>query len=236
MTDRPPRDAGRQLPLCLPVTESHLREDFFVSPANALALRSIDGWRDWPGRRMALTGPPGSGKSHLAAIWAAQTGAKVLPAAELAAADLMALAGEAPLLVEDAHAVAGQPAAEAVLLHLFNMQVAAGGWLLLTGCRAPAHWAVALPDLASRLQAMPLAQIAAPDDALLSAVLVKLFADRQVTVPPGLIGYTASRMERSLAAARDLVARLDARALGEGRAISRAMVSDLLDSTPSGPA
>lgn len=230
------RAASRQLPLILPPAESQRREDFFVSPANALALRSIDGWRDWPGRRLALSGPAGSGKSHLAAIWVAQTGAVAVAAADLAAADLAALAGSGPLLVEDVQVVAGDAAAERALLHLFNMQVAAGELLLLTGCEAPIRWGILLPDLASRLQAMPLAQIAAPDDALLSAVLVKLFADRQVAVPPTLIGYLAKRMERSLAAARDLVQRLDARAIADRRTISRELAAELLDSDTVPPA
>jgi len=215
----------RQLALDLPVRQATGRDAFFVAAPNARAVAEIDRWGDWPAGKLALVGPQGAGKSHLAAVWAAETGATVMAGAELS--------GAAPLprhvVVEDADRVARDAAAERHLLHLHNAVLEAGGRLLLTGRTAPARWPVALPDLASRLAATPVARIEAPDDALLAAVLVKLFEDRQLAVTPGLVAYCARRMERSFAAAQALVAALDARALANGRAPGRRLAAEVLD-------
>jgi chromosomal replication initiation ATPase DnaA len=201
------------------------RDAFFVAAPNALALAEIDRWRDWPSGKLALAGPPGAGKSHLAAVWAAEAGATVMASADLSGAPPL----PRNLVVEDADRVAGDDAAERRLLHLHNGVLEAGGRLLLTARAAPARWPVALPDLASRLAATPVARIEAPDDALLSAVLVKLFEDRQLAVTPDLVGYCARRMERSFAAAQALVAALDARALEAGRSPGRRLAAAVLD-------
>lgn len=219
----------RQLAFDLPAREAFRREDFFLSPANATALAAIDGWRGWPGGKMLLVGPKGSGKTHLARLWAAEAGAAVVAGADLAGADLPRLSAQGAVAVEDAEAVAGDAGAEAAFFHLHNLVVQAGS-LLVTASAPPRDWGLALPDLASRLQAASLTRLEAPDDALLSAVLVKLFADRQISVPPNLIPYLVLRMERSIDAARALVAALDARALAEGRPITRQLAADLLDS------
>ena len=219
----------RQLAFDLPARQGYRREDFFVSPANAAALAAVDAWQGWPGGKLLLIGPSGSGKTHIARLWADETGATCLPATELAQADLPALAATGAVAVEDAEAVAGHPAHEAAFFHLHNL-VTPGGRLLVTAPSPPRDWGLTLPDLASRLQAASVARIDPPDDALLSAVLIKLFADRQVTVPPTLISYLVQRMERSIAAARDLVARLDALALAAGRPITRQLAADLLGS------
>jgi chromosomal replication initiation ATPase DnaA len=221
----------RQLAFDLPARQAYRREDFFVSPANATALAAIDGWQGWPGGKMLLVGPQGSGKTHLARLWAQETGAACLPAADLATADLPALSAHGAVAVEDAETAAGQPGAEAAFFHLHNL-VTQSGHLLVTAATPPRDWGLALPDLASRLQAAPVTRIEAPDDALLSAVLIKLFADRQITVPPTLIPYLVLRMERSIAAARDLVARLDAHALAAGRPVTRQLAAQLLDAAP----
>jgi chromosomal replication initiation ATPase DnaA len=215
---------GAQLAFDLPMAAALRREDFFVTPANALALAAVDGWRDWPQGRFMLLGPRGAGKTHLARIWAADVGAKVVAAESLAAMDLPALAA-GPVVVEDADRMPG--AAETALFHLHNML--AGQHLLVTAATAPRDWAITLPDLASRMQALPAAWLAAPDDALLAAVLVKLFADRQITVQPSLIGYLTHRMDRSLHAAGQLVATLDARALALQRPVTRALAAEVLD-------
>ncbi|WP_434619601.1 chromosomal replication initiator DnaA [Tabrizicola sp. M-4] len=219
----------RQLAFDLPAREAWRREDFFPSPANAAALAAVDDWRNWPGGKLVLTGPKGSGKTHLARLWAAEAGAALLPAADLATADLPALSSHGAVAVENAETAAGNPQAEAAFFHLHNL-VTQSGHLLVTASLPPRDWGLALPDLASRLQAAALARIEPPDDALLSAVLIKLFADRQITVPPALIPYLVARMERSIDAARAIVAALDARALAEGRPITRQLAADLLGS------
>ena len=220
---------SRQLAFDLPTRDEMTRAAFFVSPVNALALAAVDGWRDWPGAKMLLVGPAGSGKTHLAHLWAAETGAALIAAADLAGADLPALAATGRVAVEDADALAGDPAAETALFHLHNLVLPAGR-LLLTATRPPRDWGLGLPDLMSRMQAAPVTRLEPPDDALLSAVLVKLFADRQIAVAPNLIPYLVARMPRSIGAARGLVAALDARALAEGRPITRALAAEILDS------
>ena len=218
-----------QLAFELPLQQAFRRADFFTSPASAAGLAAVDGWRDWPGGKMLLVGPVGSGKTHLSHIWADAVGAVLMAAPDLAQSDLPTLAARGAVCVEDGEAVAGQPDAEAAFFHLHNMLLPAGR-LLITAKSPPRDWGLALPDLHSRLQAGALTRLEAPDDALLSAVLIKLFADRQITVPPNLIAYLVSRIERSIAAAREVVAALDARALAAGRPITRALAAELMDS------
>jgi chromosomal replication initiation ATPase DnaA len=222
----------RQLAFDLPARPALGRADFFVSAANALAVRALDS-PDWPGGRMLLTGPAGSGKTHLAHVWAAGAGAAVWPAdgLPLAPAPL-----PAALAIEDVPGVAGDRAAETALLHLLNWQAERGGQVLLTGRGAPARWGLGLPDLASRIAASPVATLDALDDALLAALLVKLFADRQLRVAPGVVGWLARRIDRSFAGAEAAVTALDARALAEGRPITRALAAAVLDKPgPTGP-
>ncbi|MDX5358121.1 MAG: chromosomal replication initiator DnaA [Rhodobacterales bacterium] len=219
---------NRQLTLDLPLRESRGREDFFVSPANALALAALDDWQGWPAGKAVLAGPPGSGKTHLAHIWAAATGARIVAASALAQADLPSLARTA-VATEDAEHIGGRPEAENALFHLHNMMAAAGLPLLITAAGPPRDWGLRLPDLASRMQAATLIRLDPPDDPLLHAVLAKQFADRQVAIPAGLIEWLVPRMTRSFAAARDLVTALDARSLEEGTPITRQMAADWLE-------
>ena len=218
----------RQMAFDLGQTEDFSRAGFFPSPANAEALATLEGWAHWPQHRLLLIGPEGAGKTHLAHIWATETGATLLPAADLAGLDPTRLPPR--LVVEDADETAGLPAHEEALFHLLNHQLAQGAPLLLTARQAPRDWGIRLPDLLSRLHTLAIARLQAPDDGLLSAVLVKLFADRQIAVPPNLIPYLAARMDRSIAAARALVAALDARALALGRPVTRSLAAELLDS------
>lgn len=202
------------------------REAFFVSPANATALALLEGWETWPARKMLLLGPNGSGKTHLAHVWAAQASAQIVSAVALVGTDVPELARRGAVVVEDAD----QPGLdEAALFHLHNLLLAEGGHLLLTATLAPKDWPLGLPDLASRMQGTPAAQLEPPDDTLLQAVMVKQFADRQLHVPPNLLPYLMGRMDRSFAAARALVDALDHAALSERRPITRAFAARVLD-------
>lgn len=221
---------SRQLTFDLGKTDAQTRADFFVSASNAAALAALDAWVDWPQGKMVLVGPAGAGKSHLARIWSAATGAARVEGEALALADLPALARTGVVVVDDADRVAGLAESERALFHLHNL-LAGSGRLLLTAEGAPAAWGIALPDLASRLEAAGVARIGLADDALLSAVLVKLFADRQISVTPALIRYLTTRIGRSVAAARRLVEQLDHAALAAGRPVTRALAAELLDST-----
>ncbi|MFQ6753339.1 DnaA/Hda family protein [Cereibacter sphaeroides] len=220
-----------QLAFDLPIRPALSREDFFISPANALALASLDGWRDWPRGKMVLVGPRGSGKTHLAHIWAAQAEARLIPAEALARADLPALAADGAVAVEDAERLGGDRAAEEALFHLHNLMLERAGALLITAAGPPRDWGLGLADLKSRVQAASVTRLEAPDDALLSAMLVKLFTDRQIAVPGMLVPWLVARMDRSCEAARALVAALDARSLAERRPISRQMAAELLGLT-----
>ncbi len=212
----------------LPVRPALGRAAFLVAPANAAALAAIEGWRSWPAARLALAGPAGAGKTHLAHVWAAACpGARILPAAALEETAVPALAAT-PLAIEDAGALAGDAPGEAALLHLVNLMAERRLPLLLSARTAPAQWPLALPDLASRLQATALARIAAPDDPLLAAVLVKHFADRQVAVSPALVGWLVARIERSFAATERAAALLDAAALARGVAITPRLAAEVL--------
>lgn len=214
-----------QLAFDLPSRPALGRADFLVAGSNALALQQIEDWHAWPDARLLLTGPEGAGKTHLACVWAEMTGAVILNAAAMPAALPLEAAA---LVIEDIDRIAGDRTAEEVLFHLHNALFQRRAPLLLTASGTPTQWPLALPDLASRLSAIPLATVEAPDDALLSGLLVKLFADRQIVVTPDLIAYLVSRIDRSFAAARDIVAELDAAALARGRPITRALAADVI--------
>ncbi|MDT8855302.1 DnaA/Hda family protein [Paracoccaceae bacterium Fryx2] len=225
---------NRQLAFDLPTRAALGRCDFFVSPGNALALATLDGWRDWPQGKMLLVGPAGAGKTHLAHVWAQASGAALVAAGDLGAADLPALLARGAVAVEDAETLAASPGGEHALFHLHNLAAAAGAALLVTAASPPRDWGLTLPDLASRMQSAALIRLSGPDDALLSAVLVKQFADRQIAVPPALIPWLVQRIDRSFDAARAVVARLDAHALAEGRAITRQLAADLIERPDAG--
>jgi DnaA regulatory inactivator Hda len=213
----------RQLTLDLKPRDTFLPEDFLVSPCNRDAAGWVERWPDWPDRCLWLCGPPGAGKSHLAAIWAAKAGAASVPAASLTAD----AAGTQPtaLALEDIDTAVD----EIALFHLVNRVREKAGHLLLTAAVAPAALAWRLPDLRSRLKAMPVAAIDPPDDMLLAALLVKQFDDRQIAVDDAVIGYLMTRIERSFAAARAMVAALDRAALSERRAITVPLARAVLE-------
>jgi len=223
----------RQLAFDLPARAALGRQDFLVAPSNARAVAQLEAWRDWPERKMVLCGATGAGKSHLAAVWAAANGALTVPAADLGQADIASLGQAAFLVLEDAEEVAERPKDEAALFHLYNILHATGRYLLLTSTRPPARWHLQLPDLQSRLLSVPVVHLEAPDDALLAALLVKLFRDRQISVGNEVISYLISRMDRSAAAAQALVAALDKAALSQGKPVSRRLAAQLLDKPDS---
>jgi chromosomal replication initiation ATPase DnaA len=218
-----PGALARQLALDLPHAESFRRDDFLASPANEAALALVERWPEWPGRLAAIVGPRGAGKSHLAAIWAERAGARIVAASALVRAEVPAALATGALAVEDV----APGLDEAALFHLLNLAREDGAWLLFTAAQRLDAPGFALADLVSRLRAVPAVTLAPPDDALLSAVLVKLFADRQLAVDEGVIAYLLPRMERSLASARATVAKLDAAALSRGRAVNRALAVEL---------
>jgi chromosomal replication initiation ATPase DnaA len=217
----------RQLTFDLPVLTALGRDDFFVSPANSLAAAALDAPNGWPDRKMMLVGPEGSGKSHLAQIWAATQHGTVMTATALRD-PVPALA--AAVVIEDCDRIAGDRLAETKLFHLHNIVLAEGGQILFTARTPPNQWGLALPDLASRMEATATATLLPPDDVLLGAVLVKLFADRQIAPPSTLIPWLVTHMDRSFAAARRFVGTLDAMALAQGRPIGRTLAAEVLDS------
>lgn len=214
----------RQLVLALDHAVSFAREDFLGGPSNASALTLIERWPDWPDRIMALVGPEGSGKSHLAAIWAEMTGARVLAAKLLPETDLPSAFATGALVVEDLDPT---DLDERALFHLINLAKEERAYVLLTSRLALAGFPVAIRDLASRLRAVPSVALAPPDDDLLRLLIVKLAADRQINVDEPLVNYLAIRIERSFAAAHAAVVRLDEEAMRQHRPVTRALAAEL---------
>lgn len=214
--------ASRQLRLRLERAPTQRRKDFITSGVNAAALRLVDAWPAWHGGCLALTGPPGSGKTHLANAWAARAGAAALPEAP-SLDDLAGLRGR-PLLLEKS-----DRCADDILFHLINMAAEPGAGLLLVSRKAPAQWPTRLPDLRSRLNALPVAELHEPDDEVLRGVFSKLFRERHIRPPEDLFAYLLRRMERSIPAAREVVTRLDDAASSQNRAISRALAREILE-------
>ncbi|MGH7072719.1 MAG: HdaA/DnaA family protein [Stellaceae bacterium] len=208
--------SGEQLPLGLPHRPAFGRTDFIVAPVNADAFGWIERWPDWPQPVLALSGPAGAGKSHLARIWRTRAEARAIAPAAFEAAELPALLGDAGAVLVDG----ADRAPERHLLHLVNMMAERAGHLLLVARAPPAHWGIRLADLDSRLRAMPTVAIAAPDEEFLAALLVKLFADRGLTASDELARFMARRLERSFAAAEAAVAALDKAALAGNRRLA----------------
>jgi len=218
----------RQLALALCHAENFAREDFLSGPSNAVALALVDAWPDWSYRTVMLTGPEGSGKSHLAAMWAQAAGARLIAARAVEEANVPAALATGALVVED---VAAGSFEEKALFHLLNLAREQDAFVMLTARTPPATFAIA--DLTSRLKALPVVAIAPPDDGLLRAVLLKLFSDRQLAVDEALLGYVGTRIERSFAAARAVVALLDAEAMRRKRPLTRALAAEILRTSES---
>jgi chromosomal replication initiation ATPase DnaA len=215
----------RQLAFALPHAESLTRDNFLEGPANAAGLALIDAWPEWPARTMFLVGPDGSGKSHLAAIWAEQAGARSVAAHALSAAAVPGSLATGALVLED---LRPGEIDERALFHLLNMAREDGAYILITAREAPVALPIALNDLRSRVRAIPVVELLPPDDQLFRALIVKLCADRQLVVDEAVVSYVATRIERSYAAARQAVALLDAESLRLGRPVTRALAAELL--------
>ncbi|TAN44609.1 MAG: hypothetical protein EPN26_16650 [Rhodospirillales bacterium] len=213
-----------QLSFNLPAPPAMGRDDFLKSPSNAEALAWILRWPDWPAHGLVLAGPEGSGKTHLAHIFAESAKGHLFEASAFAKSDVEALEGLA-VVIENCEDVQDETA----LFHLLNLAKESKGWVLFTARQPQARWAIKLADLRSRLLALPLAELKPPDDALLMAVLTKLFADRQVRVEPEVLNYILGRIERSFAAARQLVETVDRAALAAKRPITVPLIRDLLE-------
>ena len=206
-------------------------EDFLVSGSNEQAVKLINAWPDWPNPTAVLSGPQGSGKTHLVNVWRAVSGALSFPAFAVGQAVACVLERPMPIAIENFDQARVD---EHAAFHLLNLARERRFDLLITGRRPPGEWAIALPDLRSRLRSAALVTIDEPDEALLGGVLVKLFADRQLSVEPDVIGYLMRRMERSMAAAQSLVEALDRTALAEKRAVTRVLAAKLFSAESPG--
>ncbi len=210
------------------------RESFVATRSNARARAMVEGGR-WPGGRLALTGPAASGKTHLAHVWAGDAGALIVGARDLPRYDIATLAGAGRIAVEDVPAIAGNRAAETGLFHLYNRLQAERGRLLVTGREAPSHWPLDLPDLRSRLSALMVAELLAPDDALLGALLEKQFVDRNLAPPDAVLRFLVTRMTRSAEAARDVAAEIDRLSLARRRPVTVPLAKLALERLAAAP-
>jgi chromosomal replication initiation ATPase DnaA len=221
--------ATRQIPLPLPHDAAMGVDDFLVTASNHEAAAWIAKWPDWPVHGLILTGDEGSGKTHLLNLWLQKSGGRLVTVGELVAQDARMLTLQTRCIaIDDAETIAGKKSAEENLFHLFNHLKSTGGSLLLTMLQSAGYSGFTLPDLHSRLLSLPTAALAAPDDELLSALIVKQFRDRQVTLDSGVVAYIAARVARDAASIRDLVERLDHVALAEGRKVTIASARKIL--------
>ena len=220
--------AKRQLAFDLGHRPAFGRDDFLVGPGNEEAVAHIDRWPDWTGHALAIFGPPGCGKSHLAHVFALRAGAAVIAPGAVTGGSMAGLVERnESLVIESGESVSDSRA----LLHLFNAMKEQDRHMLFTSCEPPSRWHVDLPDLKSRMAAVQAVRIEAPDDAMIEAVLVKLFADRQLSVSPHVVSYMIRRMDRSFAAARRIVDLADTESLAGQRPITVPLIKGVLKSS-----
>ena len=224
-----PLNAAQQIPLDLPVRSAHHRDDFLVTQSNAAAVGWIDRWPEWPAPLLIISGPAASGKTHLAAVWRDRAKAEIIRPEMLVSrsAEQIAAAGE-HILIDGLDPWLGEREAEATLFHVYNILKEEQRSMMVTMRMTSTEVPFVVPDLASRFRAAPLAEIMAPDDMLLGSVLIKLFADRQLSATNDVVSYILPRMERSFDAARDIVAKSDALALAQKRKITVPLLRDVL--------
>lgn len=215
----------RQLPLAIALEPRFGEEDFLISDCNAEAYDRIENWVDWPGRMLLLSGPAASGKSHLATIWAQRSHARIIAAISLTKSDVPECIKSGAVVIEGSD---HPDADEAALFHLLNLAVEREAFVLLSAVSPLAQWPIRTPDLRSRLRRIPVATISAPDDALIRALLVKMFVDRQLMVDTALIEYLGVRLERSFDAVRSAVDQLDRETLARGKRLTRPIAAKIL--------
>jgi chromosomal replication initiation ATPase DnaA len=215
----------RQIPIPLGHQPVYDRDSFIIGEANRAALRLIENWPAWPAPVVILTGPPGSGKTHLAHIWKKMAGGRLIEAQQFARLDT-SIAVTSPTAIDG---IDMDNIPETALFHLMNMAAEAAATLLLTSRTPVGDWQIGLADLNSRLRLAAPAELTAPDDALLRQVMVKLFTDRQLFIDKNVVDYLLLRMERSLASASRIVSALDQAALSAGRRITRPLAADVLE-------
>lgn len=226
-----PKPESGQVPMAFEHRPALGLDDLLVTPANADAVAWLDRWPDWPAPGVVITAQPGAGKTHLANVFLETTGGRQVHPADMAAGDMDTVIGRASALVVDGvdTILDENPAHEEAALHLYNLAREADVKVLWTANSAPARWGISLKDLSSRLKALPVATINPPDDALLAALLVKQFSDRQINISQEVIHYMVARMNRSFDAAQRLVEQVDQAALSEKRAVTIPLVRRVME-------
>ena len=220
----------KQYPLPLPHTEAMEADDYVITASNREAAAWVNAWPTWPSHCLMVLGPTGSGKTHLMNLWILNSHGKIVTVKELATNDAGSLAmSNSIIAIDDVGKIAGHREAEETLFHLYNLLRDTKGYLLLTSSHPVALWNLQLADLRSRLMASPVAAIGVPDDELLTMLLVKQFHDRQIDVSGDVITYLVPRIERTTAALRDIVAKLDRASLAESKGVTVALAKRLLE-------
>jgi DnaA regulatory inactivator Hda len=218
-----------QLPFDLGHRHAYEREDFWVSGSNREAVAWLDKWPDWPAAALILFGPPASGKTHLLQVWKKEAAAREISPQDLRSLPAHEIAGAAKsVMLDDVLRVIGKRDDEEALFHLYNLLRERGGHLLLTAEKPPVEWPFSLPDLKSRLLAAPAAAVGSPDDQLMAVVLTKLFSDRQIFVPQEVVQFILARIERSFLALRQVVDKIDRKALAEKRPVTIPLVREII--------
>ena len=219
---------SNQLSFSLPKKETLDRDNYFVSQANQGAVSLIEDWINWPSQKLILVGSEGSGKTHLGHLWADEVGATIISATTLMEQQISELS-KAPVLVEDINEIQRNQPVEIVLFHLHNLLYSEGHSLLMTSQILPGRLSFSLEDLQSRIEASTIAKLHPVDDDLLGAILIKMFADRQIYFSDKLLTYVLSRVERSYTAAKLFVEEVDSKAMAESRVIGKKLVRDILE-------